>query len=174
MKRLVATLMITGALTVAAVGCNSGVKSVRDDRTPPPPVSQHALEDATPETPSLPPGAYEDGTKVSVASVVRFVTSDYAAPNGNTHAVKFKVTVYNGTSEAIDNSMVQVVCVVGGGSSESVFDDGIDNPGGHTLPGKSYSFEAACEAPRAAHELQVEVTPYNGGNDGASLFLESI
>lgn len=171
-RAAIAGVLLAAGATVGLAACNDngGVHSVSND-----PVQTAPAHPVKPKP--LAPGEYKDGTKVGVSNLSRFTSSDVASP-ANVSAVKFSVDLHNGTKSPIDNGMLNVECVANGKTADPVFDEGYDGNGtGHTLPGQSYSYTAACEVPPGATKIQIEITPNNGDsieNDTASVFVKNL
>jgi len=107
---------------------------------------------------------YGDGVSVSLAGFGRGKSGESGSPP-DAEYVSFFVSVANSSGQSVDLEWMTADCTAGGRPAERVFDDGLDLPNGHLLPGKSYRIKAACAVPAAVHEIQVEVSPDFGHND---------
>ncbi|MFF3495660.1 DUF4190 domain-containing protein [Streptomyces sp. NPDC002795] len=106
---------------------------------------------------------YDDDLTVSVSNAVTFSPSEFAAghKNGN-HAYKVTVTVTNDSKEKFDATLLTADARAGkdGTKAEQIFDDNVgDAFSGTILPGKKATVVYGFDAPAAAKNLTVEVTP---------------
>jgi hypothetical protein len=169
MRRIrLATAAVTAsaALVLTVAGCGStGHSSLA--HTKPPATSAPAVtpETSTPEdtAPAVEPlsgtWTFTDNVTVTLSRFTRGTTSEVAAPNPYVPYVGFRVTIDNGSHASIDLSETIVNANVAGNPSEQVFDENLDDPSTHLLPKHTLTYKVEFEAPRGAHDLQVEVTP---------------
>ncbi|MFI7341941.1 DUF4190 domain-containing protein [Streptomyces sp. NPDC050085] len=106
---------------------------------------------------------YDDDLTVTVSNAVSYHPSEYAAGHtGGNHAYKVTVTVTNDSKKKFDASLLQADARAGqdGVEAEQIFDDKIGSGfDGTILPGKKATVVYAFDAPAAAKNLTVEVTP---------------
>ncbi|MEV1022344.1 DUF4190 domain-containing protein [Streptomyces sp. NPDC050264] len=106
---------------------------------------------------------YDDDLTVTVSNAVAYSPSEFAAghTNGN-HAYKVTVTVTNDSKEKFDSTLLTAGARAGadGVDAEQVFDEKVGTGfDGTILPGKKATVVYAFDAPAAAKNLTVEVTP---------------
>ncbi|WP_306323629.1 MULTISPECIES: DUF4190 domain-containing protein [unclassified Streptomyces] len=106
---------------------------------------------------------YDDDLTVAVSNAVTFSPGEFAAGHkkGN-HAYKVTVTVTNDSKEKFDASLLTADARAGqeGSTAEQIFDENLgDGFSGTILPGKKATVVYGFDAPAAAKNLTVEVTP---------------
>ncbi|MFJ8825724.1 DUF4190 domain-containing protein [Streptomyces sp. NPDC102467] len=106
---------------------------------------------------------YDDDLTVTVSNAVAYSPSEFAAGHtkGN-HAYKVTVTVTNDSKEKFDSTLLTADARAGadGVDAEQVFDEKVGTGfDGTILPGKKATVVYAFDAPAAAKNLTVEVTP---------------
>jgi hypothetical protein len=108
---------------------------------------------------------WANGLSVDVAVPVACAPGEYAVPPNITRAVKFKVTVTNGTSAAFETALMSMGddAQFNGQKAERVFDSGGGCGGGFesvtVLPGKTYTYEAAYSVGAQPGEMQLVFEP---------------
>jgi hypothetical protein len=104
---------------------------------------------------------FDNGIAIEVAAPQPYKPGRYAAGHDGDRAVKFDVTVTNGSDESLDAVMMLVNATHDGRQASQVFDSngGSEPPTGTVLPGKSTTFAVVLSIGEAAADLQVEVTP---------------
>lgn len=106
---------------------------------------------------------YDDDVKVTVSAAKKFSPSEYAAGHteGN-KAWQVTVTIENGGKKKFDTTLVTLDARAGkdGTTAEQIFDDKVGSGfSGTVLPGKKATATFAFDAPAAAKDLTVEVSP---------------
>ncbi|MFF9842990.1 DUF4190 domain-containing protein [Streptomyces sp. NPDC020422] len=106
---------------------------------------------------------YDDDVKVTVSPAKKFSPSEYAAGHtaGN-KAWQVTVTIENGGKKKFDTTLVTLDARAGkdGTTAEQIFDDKVGSGfSGTVLPGKKATATFAFDAPAAAEDLTVEVSP---------------
>ncbi|WP_394431483.1 DUF4190 domain-containing protein [Streptomyces sp. SGAir0957] len=106
---------------------------------------------------------YDDDLTVTVSNPVAYNPSEFAAGHtaGN-HAYKVTVTVQNDSKAKFDSALLSTSARAGkdGVDAEQVFDEKVGTGfEGTILPGKKATVVYAFDAPAAAKNLTVEVTP---------------
>lgn len=105
---------------------------------------------------------FDDGVVVEVTAPQPYRPSRYAAGHDRDRAVKFDVTVINGSDEPLDAVTVMTSATHGGRQVSPIYDSangGSENPTGTVLPGKSMTFSVALSLEKDSAELQLEVRP---------------
>lgn len=108
---------------------------------------------------------WANGLAVEVAAPVACTPGEYAAPQNIARAVKFKVTVTNGTGAAFETALMSMGddAQFNGQKAERVFDSGGGCGGGFetvtVLPGKTYTYEAAYSVGAQPGEMQLVFEP---------------
>lgn len=109
---------------------------------------------------------YNNGVQVSVSKAAPYTVDPSTVVSGHTQgnkAYKLTVTIKNTGSKSFDKPLVQTKARVNGKEAEEVDDDkhGIlhHDFGNAISPGESASVEMVFDAPPAAKQLDVEVTP---------------
>lgn len=108
---------------------------------------------------------WANGLSVDVAAPVPCTPGEYAAPRNIARAVKFKVTVTNGTGAAFETALMSMGddAQFNGQKAERVFDSGGGCGGGFesvtVLPGKTYTYEAAYSVGAQPGEMQIVFEP---------------
>ncbi|MGW2102469.1 hypothetical protein ACWCPX_33185 [Streptomyces olivaceoviridis] len=108
---------------------------------------------------------WNNGVKTHLGGFSRGTSGKYASPSGKAY-LAFSVTVQNGSKSAIDLSMISLSCPDG---AEQIFDTDAGfggTPDTHLLPGKSQTWKAACEFPKKARSVQIEITPTDTSGSG--------
>jgi hypothetical protein len=109
---------------------------------------------------------WEDGLAVEVAAPAACEPGEYAVPDGIERAVKFTVTVVNGTNEPFD----AVLLTIGGDAqfdgkkAETIIDidgpcDSIGLDSGTVMPGKTFTYEVAYAVGPEPGEMQLTFQP---------------
>ena len=108
---------------------------------------------------------WANGLSVDIAAPVACTPGEYASPPNITRAVRFKVTVTNGTSAAFETALMSMGddAQFNGQKAERVFDSG-GGCGGRfesvtVLPGKTYTYEAAYSVGAQPGEMQLVFEP---------------
>ncbi len=108
---------------------------------------------------------WANGLAVDVAAPVACTPGEYAAPQNIARAVKFKITVTNGTSAAFETALMSVGgdAQFNGQKAERVFDSGGGCGGGFesvtVLPGKTYTYDVAYSVGAQPGEMQLVFEP---------------
>jgi hypothetical protein len=179
---MIGLLLGAGALALGVWGITivfGAVDQLAEDLSGPAPIAapaargpaaqQPAIEAEQPAGPAAPAVAafgqrvtFDDGLAVEVTAPQPYKPSRYAAGHDGDRAVKFDITVVNGSDEPYDAVMTVVNATHGGRQVSRIFDSangGSENPAGTVLPGKSTTFTVALSLGEAVGELQLEVTP---------------
>jgi hypothetical protein len=106
-----------------------------------------------------------NGLSVDVAAPIACTPGEYAVPRGIVRAVKFKVTVTNGTSAAFETALLSLGndAQFNGRKASQVFDgqggcnSAVDNT--TVLPGKTYTYEVAYSVGAQPGEMQLVFEP---------------
>ncbi|MGW4209475.1 hypothetical protein ACWEIJ_15905 [Lentzea sp. NPDC004789] len=108
---------------------------------------------------------WANGLAVDVEAPVPCTPGQYASPQHIARAVKFKVTVTNGTGAAFETALMSMGdnAQFNGQKAERVFDSG-GGCGGEVvavtvLPGKTYTYEAAYSVGAQPGEMQLVFEP---------------
>jgi hypothetical protein len=161
----IAALACAGLLVLA--GCASSVNkgSISDATGQPAGAVQ-----ATQETPTWGQRyTWPDGLAVEVAAPTGCRPGEYAMPQGVQRAVKFTITIVNGSDKPYSSGTLQVGsdAQFGGRAAEEVYDTGGDCGdgtgglgGGTVLPGKSFTFDIAYAVGPQPGEMQLGFQPY--------------
>jgi hypothetical protein len=129
-------------------------------------VAGETPKQATAETPTWGKRyTWENGLSVDVAAPVACTPGQYAVPQGIVRAVKFKVTITNGTSAAFETALLSLGndAQFNGQKASKVFDGNggcdstVDNA--TVLPGKTYTYEAAYSVGAQPGEMQLVFEP---------------
>ena len=151
-------------------GCTTTHATSSKPATPAPtitPATETPDDEASSEAPqdeTLPlagVASYENNVGLRLGSFARGKSHDYASPE-NMPYLKFTVHVTNGSGKTMDLSELSVSCAFGKDlqSGEQVFDDGLEGaPDVHLRSGRSATVTTACELPKDAHYIQIEVAP---------------
>jgi hypothetical protein len=105
---------------------------------------------------------FDDGLAVEVTAPQLYQPSRYAAGHDGDRAVRFDITVVNGSREPYDAVTTMVSATHGGRQVSRIFDSangGSENPTGTVLPGKSTTFTIALSLSEDVGDLQLEVNP---------------
>ena len=108
---------------------------------------------------------WANGLSVDVSAPVACTPGQYASPQGIARAVKFKVTITNGTGAAFETALMSMGddAQFNGQKAERVFDSGGGCGGGFesvtVLPGKTYTYEAAYSVGAQPGEMQIVFEP---------------
>ncbi|SEQ68854.1 hypothetical protein SAMN05216188_104319 [Lentzea xinjiangensis] len=108
---------------------------------------------------------WENGLSVDVAAPVACKPGQYSSPPNIVRAVKFKVTITNGTTAAFETALMSMGDDVqfNGQKAERVFDTGGECGGGFdtatVLPGKTYTYEVAYSVGAQPGEMQLVFEP---------------
>lgn len=109
---------------------------------------------------------WSDGLAVEVDAPVACKPGDYAMPQNTKRAVKFKVTVTNGTDKPFETAVLTLGADAqfAGAAAEHVFDSGGpcgagDVAAATVLPGKTYSYEVAYSVGAEPGEMQLTFRP---------------
>ena len=108
---------------------------------------------------------WANGLSVDVEAPVACTPGQYAAPQNIARAVKFKVTITNGTGAAFETALMSMGddAQFNGQKAERVFDSGGGCGGGFesatVLPGKTYTYEAAYSVGAQPGEMQLVFEP---------------
>jgi hypothetical protein len=89
---------------------------------------------------------FDDGLAVEVTAPEPYKPGRYAAGHDGDRAVRFDITVVNGSEEPYDAVMTVVNATHGGRQVSRIFDSangGSENPAGTVLPGKSTTFSSS-------------------------------
>jgi hypothetical protein len=163
-----------GALALGVWGITivfGAVDQLADDLSGPAPLSAPAVSGQQPaaEAPAASTTAafgervtFDDGVVVEVTAPQPYKPSRYAAGHDRDRAVKFDVTVTNGSDEPLEAVTVMTSATHGGRQVSPIYDSangGSENPAGTILPGKSMTFSVALSLAKDPAELQVEVRP---------------
>lgn len=108
---------------------------------------------------------WQGGLAVEVGKPVTCKPGRFAAPSTVERAVRFTITVVNGTGEAVETGLLRGLtdAQFDGRSAELIFDaeggcrSGLDN--GTILPGKSFTYEAAYAVGGKPGEMQLAFQP---------------
>ncbi|MFC3894234.1 hypothetical protein ACFOWZ_22375 [Lentzea rhizosphaerae] len=109
---------------------------------------------------------WANGLSVDVAEPVACTPGQHAAPSGIVRAVKFKVTITNGTSAAFETALLSLGndAQFNGQKASKVF-DGVGGGCGSTvdnttvLPGKTYTYEVVYSVGAQPGEMQLVFEP---------------
>ncbi|WP_162830088.1 hypothetical protein [Amycolatopsis palatopharyngis] len=114
---------------------------------------------------------WDNGLAVEISAPTACTPSEYAMPQDVVRAVKFTVTVVNGTEEAFDAMMLSVGgdAQFNGSTAEAIFDsNGECGDGGMeaatVMPGKTFTYEAAYSVGEQPGEMQLALQPNFGGD----------
>jgi len=113
---------------------------------------------------------WPDGVAVEVAKPAACKPSQYAQPPGIQRAVTIQVTVTNGSSKALDSTLLSVAnASFNGEKAEAVFDSGgkcgnSTMEGGTVLPGKTAKLTFSFAVGQQPGELQLELQPDFAGD----------
>ncbi|WP_112263502.1 hypothetical protein [Lentzea terrae] len=108
---------------------------------------------------------WANGLSVDVEAPVACTPGQYASPQNIARAVKFKVTITNGTGAAFETALLSMGddAQFNGQKAERVFDTGGGCGGGFesatVLPGKTYTYEAAYSVGAQPGEMQLVFEP---------------
>lgn len=108
---------------------------------------------------------WANGLSIDVVPPVACTPGQYSAPPGITRAVKFKVTITNGTSAAFETALLSLGndAQFNGQKAERVFDSsgGCDSTldTATVLPGKTYTYEVAYSVGAQPGEMQLVFEP---------------
>ncbi|MEV6238839.1 DUF4190 domain-containing protein [Lentzea sp. NPDC051838] len=108
---------------------------------------------------------WANGLSVDVAEPVACTPGQFASPQNIARAVKFKITVTNGTGAAFETALMSMGddAQFNGQRAERVFDSGGECGGGFesvtVLPGKTYTYEAAYSVGAQPGEMQLVFEP---------------
>lgn len=123
-------------------------------------------QEAVAETPSWGKQyTWANGLAVEVAAPVACTPGQYAAPPNIVRAVKFKVTITNGTTAAFETALLSLGndAQFNGQRAERIFDTsgGCDSTfdSATVLPGKTYTYEVAYSVGAQPGEMQLVFEP---------------
>lgn len=108
---------------------------------------------------------WENGLSVDIAAPVACTPGQYSAPPNITRAVKFKVTITNGTSAAFETALLSLGndAQFNGQKAERIFDSngGCDSTldTATVLPGKTYTYDVAYSVGAQPGEMQLVFEP---------------
>lgn len=109
---------------------------------------------------------WANGLSVDVAAPVACTPGQFAAPQNIARAVKFEVTITNGTSAAFETALMSMGsdAQFNGQKAEKVFDSGGGCDGtlfdsATVLPGKTYTFHVAYSVGAQPGEMQLVFEP---------------
>ncbi|MET9629813.1 hypothetical protein ABZX92_20355 [Lentzea sp. NPDC006480] len=107
---------------------------------------------------------WENGLSVEVAAPVACTPGQYAAPANIARAVKFKVTITNGTSAAFETALLTIGndAQFNGQQAERIFDSsgcGSTFDTTTVLPGKTYTYDVAYSVGKQPGEMQLVFEP---------------
>ncbi|MEU0879683.1 DUF4190 domain-containing protein [Lentzea sp. NPDC005914] len=108
---------------------------------------------------------WANGLSVDIEAPVACTPGEYASPQNIARAVKFKITVTNGTSAAFETALMSMGddAQFNGQKADRVFDSGGGCGGGFesvtVLPGKTYTYEAAYSVGAQPGEMQLVFEP---------------
>ncbi|GLY54307.1 hypothetical protein [Lentzea sp. NBRC 102530] len=108
---------------------------------------------------------WDNGLAVDVAAPVACQPGQYAAPSSIARAVKFEITITNGTSAAFETALMSIGtdAQFNGQKAEMVFDSsgGCDSTydSATVLPGKTYTFHVAYAVGAQPGEMQLVFEP---------------
>lgn len=108
---------------------------------------------------------WANGLSVDVGAPVACTPGQYAVPQNIARAVKFKVTITNGTGAAFETALMSMGddAQFNGQKAERVFDSSGGCGGGFesatVLPGKTYTYEAAYSVGAQPGEMQFVFEP---------------
>ncbi|MFS8100044.1 hypothetical protein LFM09_23225 [Lentzea alba] len=108
---------------------------------------------------------WANGLAVVVAAPVACTPGQFSAPSNIVRAVKFKVTITNGTSAAFETALLSMGndAQHNGQKAERIFDSSGECGGGFeavtVLPGKTYTFEIAYSVGAQPGEMQLVFEP---------------
>ncbi|MFD5830687.1 hypothetical protein [Lentzea sp. NPDC060358] len=127
---------------------------------------ENAKQDATAETPTWGKRyTWANGLAVDVAAPVACTPGQYSMPSNITRAVKFTVTVTNGTNAAFETALMSIAddAQFNGQKAAKIFDSsgGCDSTfdSATVLPGKTYTFEVAYAVGAQPGEMQLVFEP---------------
>jgi hypothetical protein len=110
---------------------------------------------------------WKDGLAVEVAAPVECKPGEFASPQNIKRAVKFKVTVANGTQKQVEAALLTIGgdAQFAGAKADTVFDSsgGCGSGGlesGTILPGKTYTYEVAYSVGAEKGEMQLSFVPH--------------
>lgn len=125
-----------------------------------------AGQDAVTETPTWGKRhTWANGLSVDVSAPVACTPGQYAAPPNIARAVKFEITITNGTSAAFETALLSVGtdAQFNGQKADMVFDSsgGCDSTfdSATVLPGKTYTFHVAYSVAAQPGEMQLVFEP---------------
>jgi hypothetical protein len=125
-----------------------------------------ARQDAVKENPTWGKRfTWANGLSVDVAAPVACTPGQYAAPPSITRAVKFEITITNGTTAAFETALMSVGtdAQFNGQKADMVFDSsgGCDSTfdSATVLPGKTYTFHVAYSVGAQPGEMQLVFEP---------------
>lgn len=169
------TALITGgtaALVVLLAACSE------------PTANQGNVSNATGQTPAAQqPGpapeaptwgkryTWKDGLAVEVTAPEACKPSEYASPQNVQRAVKFTVTIVNGTDKPVEAATLSIGgdAQFDGKKAEQIFDiDGtcgkVGDDSGTVLPGKNFTYTAAYSVAQQPGEMQLTFQPNLSGD----------
>ncbi|HEX7301581.1 hypothetical protein [Lentzea sp.] len=125
-----------------------------------------AKQDAAAETPTWGKRyTWANGLAVDVATPVECTPGQFSAPSDIARAVKFKVTVTNGTNAAFETALMSIAddAQFNGQKAPRIFDSsgGCDSTfdSATVLPGKTYTYEVAYSVGAQPGEMQLVFEP---------------
>ncbi|MDX8029570.1 hypothetical protein SK803_05075 [Lentzea sp. BCCO 10_0856] len=108
---------------------------------------------------------WENGLSVDVAAPVACSPGQYASPSNIARAVKFQVTITNGTSAAFETALLSLGndAQFNGQKAERIFDNGGGCGSAYdtatVLPGKTYTYDVAYSVGAQPGEMQLVFEP---------------
>ncbi|MEV4315786.1 hypothetical protein [Actinocrispum sp. NPDC049592] len=112
---------------------------------------------------------WSDGLAIEVAAPAVCKPGEFAAPPNAARAVKFKITIVNGTDKPFEAAMFTFGsdAQFDGAKAETMFDSGggCGNGGlesGTVMPGKTYTYEIAYAVGAKPGEMQLVFEPHLG------------
>lgn len=112
---------------------------------------------------------WDNGLAVEISAPMECTPSEFSMPQDIERAVKFTVTVINGTEEAFDPMMLSVGgdAQFNSAAAEAIYDSNGDCGGGGmesatVMPGKTYTYDAAYSVGAKPGEMQLALQPSLG------------
>lgn len=112
---------------------------------------------------------WPDGMAIEVSAPAACKPSKYAVPSQVQRAVKFSITIINGTAKPFQALITGGEAQFAGKTAENVYDSGGPCGGGGMdsptiLPGKTFTYDQAYSVGPAPGEMQLEFQPDFGGD----------
>lgn len=109
---------------------------------------------------------WSDGLAIEVAAPVACKPGEFAQPENVKRAVKFTITVVNGTNKPFDTTTLTFAgdAQFAGTKAESIYDSdggckGVGLDTATVLPGKTYQYAASYSVPAEKGEMQLTFQP---------------